>query len=328
MAESKLRSAPGDQVADHLGDQAVLFSQLFEQLSRAGYYGQPLTPEQMQKRRALDEDSGALIHYFHLGLDVPPSALESAGLSPDLVEPITRQKPAVSRVGQRFFAHNHWPPEWGDEKNFVYLGRESLMLEQRLQPYRHLLSHSFVLDLGSGAGVLSVAASDAGAARVVAIEPSERAIQWSRATIGAYHINNIHFYRGAVGSPETESYVTQQGPAWDVALFNPPMAVSNPLSARPHRDGGFRGIELPLMFLDFSARHLKVGGHVIALMTNPITPQGEGLLFQQLRARRQWVILERECIEDDFNRSLYRKEGYEQRGIARVELWFLVLRLK
>jgi methylase of polypeptide subunit release factors len=290
------------------------FDTLFAELREAGYAWQPLTPERLQKlRRQAAERPG----------DFDPRVLRH-GLGME-------SGPAVSRVGDYFVPHHHWS-DASAASDFVYLGRESLELISRLEKHHELLRGRSGLDLGSGAGALSIALADV-AGRMLGLELSEAAVNWASAAARAQGLANVRFRQARVGEGGADLAVTAEGGLWDFAVFNPPMAVPNPGQYRPFRDGGRLGIEIPLMFLDFARRHLRPEGDVFCLLTSPCVG-GRSLVFDSAAAKRgfksgiagQWEVLERALLDDRFNQALYRKEGYSALGIERVELWYVHLR--
>ena len=292
---------------------------LFAQLKDAGYAWEPVSPERLLEYRRESSGFDPLTKFFGLGLPVKAEELVNEGLTPETAVEAVTLSPAISRVGERLFAHSHWPARHGST-SYVYLGEESYKLIRLLQEHLSRFEGVDVLDLGSGAGVLSIEVSSL-AAKVLGIEFSAEAVRMAQANAGSQDISNVDFRCASVGTPEADQAAL--GRDWKVAIFNPPMAVSTESDARPHRDGGRLGIEIPLLFIDFAARHLKRGGEVFCLATNPIV-RGKREFFERLD-RRTWEIVEKRCLNEHFNHSLYRKEGYAERDIERVELWFLHL---
>ena len=132
---------------------------------------------------------------------------------------------------------------------------------------------------------------------------------------------NVTFEQAPIGESRAEELASAD--EWDVAVFNPPMAVPNPGGPRPHRDGGNLGVELPLRFLSFAKRHLRAKGEVFCLVTSPIV-DGRSIFFDQMDSA-QWDSLEKRRLNPSFNQSLYRKQRYSELSIERVELWYLHL---
>ena len=190
-----------------------------------------------------------------------------------------------------------------------------------IQPHLESFIGKNVLDLGSGSGVQAFEIAPL-ARRVLGLESSLQAVEWARAAAQAQGFANVSFEQAPIGESRAEKLVSNH--SWDIAVFNPPMAVPSPGSPREHRDGGRLGIELPLRFLDFSRRHLCAKGEVFCLTTNPII-EGRSDFFENLDPS-QWLTLEKRRLNPSFNQSLYRKQKYSELGIERVELWYLHLR--
>lgn len=300
------------------------FSQLFAFLREAEYAWEPLIPERLQACRRQAEahlDSfDALTQFFGLGMDVEDSALRSSGLPEELLPFLAAMRPAVSRVGALMVPHHHWFDACPGE-DYVYLGRESLELSQLIQNEQSRLKDRNVLDLGSGSGALAFEIASV-ARRVLGLELSASAVEWANAAAKAQGIGNASFAQACVGEASSDHLVVSASSAWDVAVFNPPMAIPKG-GARPFRDGGHLGMEVPLGFLAFAGRHLKLGGEVMCLITNPVM-DGRSAFFDRLD-RKLWRIEDRKLLNDRFNQSLYRKDGYADLRIDRVELWFLRL---
>jgi SAM-dependent methyltransferase len=305
--------------------EALGFQRLFGELDQAGYRWEPLAPDQLMAARRREaarapEDAvaaSALTRFFGLGLPHAAADLEEAGLSPESAGAAHRLRPGISRWESCFVPHAHW----GDPgASGGYVGAETARLSRLLAARAERIAGRRVLDLGSGAGALALGL--AGVAREVrGIECAPGAVAWARAAAQAQGLDNLSFAHATLGQADAER-AAADGP-WDAAVFNPPMAVSAG-PARPTRDGGPLGIELPLLFLDFARRHLRPGGEALCLMTNPWI-RGRPALFDRLDPRA-WAIGERRLLDERFNQSLQRKDGYAERGIERIELWFLRMR--
>lgn len=300
-----------------------LFAELFEALKSLDYAWVPVQPERLLRYRKQPEAFSALVRYFGLGLDVSGEELESEGLSRSLFERLKPLRPAVSRRGDLFIPHTHWPPSPDGKTSYIYLGEESFELVRMIEPHFETFVGKNVLDLGSGAGGLSFEVASL-VRRVVGLEASARAAVWSQAAARAQGMSHLSFHSAPIGTPAADEVV--QGVSWDIAVSNPPMVVPTENDFRPHRDGGALGIEVPFCFLDFAARRLKNNGEVFMLCTNPVV-RGRSAFFDRLD-NRVWEVLEKRCLNDRFNQSLYRKERYSERGIQTVELYFLRLLLK
>jgi SAM-dependent methyltransferase len=263
-----------------------------------------------------------LQRYFGLGLAVTSEELMAEGFSEELAREVIELYPAVSRNGEIFIAHAHWPAQPG--KDYVYLGEESFELLKQIEECPDGLDgfqNASVLDLGCGSGALLLQVASC-VAQGLGMDLSQKAVRWAQASALAQDFGHLQFRAASIGSPEAETVV--QGKEWNAAIMNPPFAIPTETESRPHRDGGALGIELPLLFLQYAARHLVSDGEVFSLITNPIV-QGRPAFFDRLD-RKVWKVVDKKCLHDQFNHSLYRKERYAERGIQRVELWFLRLK--
>ncbi len=305
----------------------TVFREIFSVLERADYQWKPAKPERLLEYRKSGEAFPTLQRFFGLGLEVGIQDLMGEGFSSQLAQEAIDLYPAISRNEHVFIPHAHWPAKPG--MDYVYLGEESYellkLIGERTSGFEGL-KNANVLDLGSGSGALLLfMASLQGKsllAKGLGIDISKKAVDWSQAAARAQGLDPISFQAAAIGSPEAEAFA--HGTLWDFAILNPPFAIPTENEARPHRDGGELGIELPLLFLQYAFRHLKPGGQVFCLATNPIV-QGKSAFFDRMN-RSGWKFLDKKCLHDQFNHSLYRKERYAERGIQRVELWFLHLK--
>lgn len=306
--------------------EALVLESLFSTLRKAEYYWTPLSPERWLKCREQayenPEQFDPWVRCFGLGLAVAEGEFESADLNSFTIEKqgMLSSRWGVSRTDAVFVAHTHW----GVQEGTAYIGQETATLTEFMK------SHSFqgkkILDLGCGAGALSLSLASQ-AQMILGLDCSRSATQLAQASARAQGMHHLDFQSLSIGSAAAENYTNDHGP-WDVAVMNPPMAIPE-FSARPERDGGKFGIELPLLFLDFAHRHLKRGGSLFMLATNPVTKHShDGLFFEALRARMRdhaWILEESACLNRHFNQSLARKHRYADQGIERIELWYLKL---
>lgn len=300
----------------------TVFRELFSVLEQADYQWTPAKPERLLEYRKSGDAFPVLQRFFGLGIEVSLDELVSEGLTPQLAQEVLDFYPAISRNEHLFIPHAHWPAKPG--MDYVYLGEESYellkLIGERTAGFEGLKGAK-VLDLGSGSGALLLYIGDK-IAKGLGIDISKKAVDWSQAAARAQGLSSLSFHAAAIGSPEAEALA--QGTSWNFAILNPPFAIPTETESRPHRDGGALGIELPLLFLQYAARHLVSGGEVFTLATNPIV-QGKSAFFDRLD-RARWKVVDKRCLHDQFNHSLYRKERYAERGIQRVELWFLHLK--
>jgi SAM-dependent methyltransferase len=264
----------------------------------------------------------ALIRYFGLGLSVPESELISEGVHPDLLRRLMGLHPAISRSGNFFIPHHHWPARPECPEEYIYFGRESLQLIQCIQPHLENFVGKKVLDVGCGSGALAFEVASL-ASQVLGIDNARQAILWAQAAARAQDVLNVAFAEAKVGSPLAEIVMEGYGHSFDIGIFNPPMTIPRIGSKNPYRDGGNLGVEIPFAFLDFVFRHLRPQGQVFCLITNPII-HGRSVFFDRFE-NQKWRIQEMSCLNHHFNQSLYREDRYRQLGIDRIELWFLFL---
>lgn len=298
------------------------FPELFEFLRAIDYRWEPQTPERLLQLRKTAESYDPVTQALGLGVFPPAESLESSGMPAALVRGVLGHRWAVSRAGDTFIVHSHWPADPERAADYVYYGRESQLLAAQLERHAESIAGKRILDLGSGSGGLSFLLAPR-AREVRGLEPSAQAVRWSNAAAQAQGFTHLEFRQAAIGQPSADAAVSSGGP-WEVAIFNPPMTIPRPQQSLPHRDGGRLGIELPLKFIDFSLRHLQSRGEILALVTNPWV-KGHAAFFEELKTR-PWEILERTILDEHFNQSLARKENYEALGIQRIELCFLRLR--
>ncbi|MEU5417929.1 HemK2/MTQ2 family protein methyltransferase [Streptomyces sp. NPDC001407] len=101
----------------------------------------------------------------------------------------------------------------------VYVPQEDTALLEESLRHESLPPGHHVLDVGTGTGVLALAASRAGAARVVAIDISRRAVLAARAN-AALSRRRVHVRRGDLLAPVA-------GQRFDLVLANPPYLPSH-----------------------------------------------------------------------------------------------------
>jgi SAM-dependent methyltransferase len=304
--------------------------ELFEYLRSVDYHWEPLTPDELLKLRKTPEAFSPLHQVFGLGLPAQSAELELEGFPSGLLlvlEGSIGRLPAISRLSETFVAHDFWPPQPGRQKEYAHFGPESLHLG-RFARERILRNGPAwkVLDLGCSSGGLALQWLEyQPQSTLLGIDLSEGAVELGSAAILAQGIpsNRLQLLaRKIEGSrmiPEAEEA--------DLVLFNPPMVHPEPGVDWPHRDGGHLGIELPLTFLKFASRHLKPGGQVLCLVTNPIV-HGRGLFWDELKKQSgSWRILEKRLLNPFFNQAAARKRHHADDHIQQIELWALHLEL-
>lgn len=338
----KSLTMPLDRFQDEdpiLEEMVEALQSCFRLLQESGYYQPPVTPE-MRKRaqsRGSQEQS-------------PIDSRESQKIDRQFnrLRPFMNHYPvAVSSVQQFYVAHAHWKDEHGPSAPTVYLGYESLLLANKARSYLNESGWLYQgtgkalrgLDLGSGAGGVSLALADT-VGSLVGIEQSALAVRWSQANARSQNQSHLQFCQGELGTPTGRVLLQRlvaQGGAFDFAMANPPMVLTETSTIRPYRDGGLLGIERPLIFLDAAADALRNGGRCLMLMTSPrvIGPRSDVIypLFNHFKSRpflKTWRVLRTEVVEPHFNQVYYSETGQftERAGIGRitnVELLFVVL---
>ena len=305
-------------------------SNFFKNLRDTGYMWQAQTPDRLLSFRKNPLPFRPLVQWLGLGLPVTAEELISDGLSAktlallideSFVAPGLKATMAVSGNGDLHVVHDHWPPDAEKNGAYVHYAAESEWLGRACNRDLEGFIGKRVLDLGCSSGALAFEVGGV-AEEVIGLDISSRSIEWARVSAAAYGFTNLRFETLAVGSKEADAVVGTK--KWDVAVMNPPMVVPAQDVAWPHRDGGALGVELPLLFLDFSYRHLSESGEVLMLATNPIV-HGKNVFFDKLD-RRRWDVLEKRCIHPQFNQAVARKQNYAEQGIQNIELWFLQLK--
>ncbi len=297
-----------------------IFKELFTYLNSIQYQWMPTSPELTLRLRKSKSSFSYLHQYLGLGLPVHFNDLSQEGFPENLYNEIYPLSLAMSKNNQFFIPHHHWPAQPKNATHYVYFGQESITLAQEIQNHLNSFLDQKILDLGSGSGALTFEVANV-AKKVLGLDPCPIAIQWARAATTAQGLKNVSFEQAAVGTQKAENDASVC--KWDIALFNPPLAVPHPHLQTPHRDGGSLGIQIPLLFLDFAKRHLRPCGEVFCLISNPIV-KGRPLFFDSLDSH-VWKILDRRRFHEQFNCALYRKEQYHEQGIDRIELYFLHL---
>ncbi len=316
---------------------------LFSVLRDAGYEWQPQTPDRLLAFRKDPSAFRPLVQLLGLGLPVLKDELLVDGLNEAVLKALVvdeflrdvsadaaamtnpsqtyKAAMSVSGAGDVHIVHDHWPPALERGGGYVHYAAESAWLARALNRDLEGFIGKRVLDLGCSSGALCFEVAGV-ADEVMGLDVSERSIEWARTNAAALGIKNIRFEVAAVGEKAAEALAADK--PWDLVVMNPPMVVPAKEAAYVHRDGGKLGVELPLLFLDFAWRHLREGGEVLMLATNPIV-NGSGVFFDRLD-RQRWSFVEKRCVHSHFNQAVARKQGYAEQGIEHIELWFLHLK--
>ena len=140
----------------------------------------------------------------------------------------------------------------------IYTPREdSYLLKEILKKYA---KNKSVLDMGAGSGILSLAALEAGAKSVVAVDINKKAVQH----IAAQKINAI----------ESNLFSRVKG-KFSIIVCNPPYLPEDSqedLSSRKITTGGKRGDEFILRFLAHAKKHVNSRGEILLLLSS-LTPR-------------------------------------------------------
>lgn len=294
---------------------------LFEFLRSTDYRWEPLTPDELLRQRRAPESYSAIHRTFGLGLE-PTPALLAEGVSASLLAALQSRGPlpVVSRLAELFVLHDPWPPRAGQAAHYAHFGPESLHLAEYA---RSRIARGGpggkVLDLGCASGGLTLQWLEyQPQCQLLGFDLSEGAVELGRAAAQAQGIptEKLALFAQALG-PTTRIAAAQEA---DLVLFNPPMVHPEPGVVWPHRDGGRYGIELPLLFFRFAAQHLRPGGQLICLVTNPIV-HGRGRFFDELKKQVAWRILDRQLLTPVFNQAAARKRHHADDSIQNIELW-------
>lgn len=134
---------------------------------------------------------------------------------------------------------------------------DSFLLKSYINKYAFKKS---VLDMGSGSGILALAAKDSGAKSVLAIDISEEVIQ------------NLKKLKIPCVKSDLFSKVSGK---FDLIIFNPPYLPKDPnedLDSSLITSGGENGDEIILRFIKESNKHLSSKG-VILILLSSLTPK-------------------------------------------------------
>jgi len=315
----------------------LFLRELFNSLNASGYEWTPQTPDRLLACRKLSNSYRPLVRVFGLGIAADRDELIADGLDAAVAQKLItenilveasgrlRSRIAVGGSADLYIIHNHWPPDAEEAHEYVHYAAESAWLARACQRDLEGFIGKRVLDLGCSSGALSFEVAGV-AEKVLGLDIAPRSIEFARTTASAYGFKNAFFECAKIGDATAEKAVRLHGGSepWDIVLMNPPMVVPSEDATYPHRDGGTLGIALPLLFLDFAHKNLKKGGEMLCLTTNPIVG-GRPTFFDKL-SRGKWEFVEKTCLHSQYNQSVARKQKYAEKGIDRIELWFLHLR--
>lgn len=303
----------------------TLFEELFYFLELEDYHWKPTIPEEISKYRREHNRFSSLEKMLGLGLTLDSKERQALPLPYKIISEIESLRLGVSRVGNYFIPFSHWPCPAERPDEYVHLGKESTLFLIHLYRHWEKLKDKRILDLGCGGGVLSFQFQGI-ADFILGVDRSHRAVSWAKAAAQTQKCDHTQFIPFEISQSQDNKILPTEimESRWDIAVFNPPLAISKVNSYFPHRDGGLLGLEIPLLFLDFCENILIPKGEVFCLMSNPIR-YGKGVLFESL-VDRKWKIMDSVCINPHFNHQLAHEDEYDQLGIQKIELRFLHLK--
>lgn len=117
------------------------------------------------------------------------------------------------------------------------------------------LSGLYVLDLGTGSGILSIIASMLGARKIIATDISRRALKNASENLKYNNIDNVELRLG-------DLYEPVYGESFDVIISNPPMTPS-PTPLPSYTWGGVDGRRILDAVIKNSVNYLKSNGRLI-----------------------------------------------------------------
>lgn len=142
-----------------------------------------------------------------------------------------------------------------------------------------------VLDMGSGSGILAIAAQKAGAESVLAVDIDSEVI--------------THLRSQGIESTQSDLFKKVKG-EFDLIVFNPPyLPLDKQEDAESKRitTGGKRGDELILRFLRQAVNHLASKG-IILLLVSSLTPGKKiGSLLNKLSLQKKSVAHQKLFME-------------------------------
>jgi hypothetical protein len=218
-------------------------------------------PRLLRRTRALSP-LDTLIRLFFLGLPVPHSAVRralepmplDAWVQAELLDPPDRENQVAPRVqiwpvwGLMMAVDLPWRQPTAPAANFVVPpGPLTLMLAHAM--IRRPCAR--ILDLGTGSGMLALAAASV-AQTVVATDTNERAIAFTQFNARLNQIHNVHCLTGDLFEP-----VAQQ--RFQAMVCNPPFVIS-PTQRFAFRDSGERGDRFCRRLIRAAVDHLEPGG--------------------------------------------------------------------
>ncbi len=290
----------------------IELEEVFNLLKSAGYYFQPQSPNSILRMRKQPEIETELIKVFGLNrLD----GLNRLELKKETKEKILNEPFSVTcGLSGEYFVHSHWPPQKENAQNYIHIGPETYFLANQIIDSTENFEN--VIDLGCSSGVLAFSISKK-AKYIFGLDLSQNAIQTANLLKEIYNVNNVDFAQHKIEKNEVIN--PKYKGKFDLAVFNPPLAIPEEGNSFPHRDGGNLGIEMPLMFIDYAAQALKPNGQMWFLIANPIVG-GKKQFDIELSKRNKLKVIESSVIEKHFNQAVFKAHKYESLGIERIEL--------
>ena len=162
---------------------------------------------------------------------------------------------------------------------------DSYFLEQEVKKQSKGKS---VLDMGSGSGIIAVAAKEAGAKSVLAVDINPDAIKLIQSKEIKARVSNL-FSK------------IKQSEKFDLIIFNPPYLPEDkrePKESSRATSGGKRGDEIIIRFLKQAKPHLNKDGKILLLLSS-LTPKNEiNLLMKELNLKSKAIASKKLFFEE------------------------------
>jgi release factor glutamine methyltransferase len=181
---------------------------------------------------------------------------------------------AARRVGRRWLAwrFRHFDPDNEPERDARVAGLKLRVLPDVFNPALHFTSsffarylkesgmvrpHTSVLDLGTGSGVLAIAAALSGAGSVVAVDINPAAVECARRNSKRYGLDKVITVR------QGNMFEPVAGERFDLVVCNPPYLRGEPQSVAGYAYWGGANLEWLARFGQLLHAHLNPGGVAI-----------------------------------------------------------------
>jgi release factor glutamine methyltransferase len=124
-----------------------------------------------------------------------------------------------------------------------------------------------VLDMGTGSGILAIAAKSSGANRVLGVDKNKKAISLAKKNAKEAGFSDIEF--------KYSDFFLAVNEKFDLIIFNPPYLPSEKhLNNTKDYDlvGGIKGNELSIKFLKQAIEYLNTGGYILLICSSLSDP--------------------------------------------------------